>query len=357
MKRLLVVLVLLVLSSAPAWAQCTYTIGDGVNLSASEMVNIIDFFGLDVGLGPDWTLCIAPGVYELDPADGWPVVLPAHAPEIVGADGAEATVLVGDGSMGAFLLADGAQGRFNGLTFRTFGEAIALADLLAETTLEFTDNVMEYCASGLHVLQHDAIVSRNVFRYNVGRAIDVSGINGTVDQNEICYNGHGASFIYGRAFRGNHVHHNDGFGVWMSLGGNGIITYNLIEENGGEGVVTSTFGAETIEHNVIRGNLIGVRYYPLSATRAFSFHYNDLYDNTLFDVQCDASGGRFDLDATDNWWGTTDPLEISEHIFDCNDDPAVTRCVLFDPWCYAPGCEGATPVEAHSWGSIKALYR
>ena len=61
------------------------------------------------------------------------------------------------------------------------------------------------------------------------------------------------------------------------------------------------------------------------------------------------------MNAEENWWGTTDPNEIAEMIWDCRDDPA-TRCVDFEPWCAAPGCE-PVPVESESWGAIKAMYR
>ena len=356
MKALLVLVVVLSLFSGAAWAQCTHTIGDGVNLSASEMATIIDFFGLQVGLGPDWTLCIAPGVYELDPAAGWPLVLPAHAPEIVGADGAEGTVLVGDGSMGAFLLADGAQARFRGLTFRSFGEAIALDDCLAETSLDFTDNIVEYCEHGLRLLQHDAVVLRNIFRHNSLYGVSCSGVRSTLEDNEICYNGYGIMVIYLSVFTGNHVHHNLDFGLSSHLH-DGVIDYNLFEYNGSAGLQLGSAGASEVSHNILRWNGVGVEYYLTGATRGAFFRSNDLYGNALYDFECVAPGSPHTIDATLNWWGTTDPVEIAGHIYDSNDDPAIAYSVAFDPWCDEPGCSGAVPVEQSSWGSIKGLYR
>ncbi|MCK4514205.1 MAG: right-handed parallel beta-helix repeat-containing protein, partial [Spirochaetaceae bacterium] len=254
MRALLTLVIVLALASGPAWAQCTFTVGDGTNLSGSDLAYWIDFWGLDMGFGSNWTLCIAPGVYALDPADGWPLVLPAHAPEIVGADGAEATVLIGDGFIDAFVLENYAQGRFRDLTFRSFRTPVS-GSIVA--SLEFTDSVVEYCTHGLSVEQDAAVVSGNTVRYN-----DVAGIG----------------YTYYASVVGNHVHHNGGYGIAASFGGS--IEYNLVEENGGVGI--SVYGVgQRVEHNVVRGNAVGVTVGEyISAT----INYNDLYSNEEYEL-------------------------------------------------------------------------
>lgn len=349
MKTLLLC-VLVLAAACPAWSQCSITVGDGVNLSGTT---VSMFLGM---LGPYDTLCIAPGEYNLDPADGWPVVVHSGDPRIHGADGAEATVLIGDGEMEAFLLADNALGHFSGLTFRGFGEPIYLADLLAETSLEFTDNIVEYCERGLRVLQHDAIVSRNIFRHNSLYGVSCSGVYSTIEDNEICYNGHGIDVIYINIFTGNHVHHNTDHGLHSMLN-SGVIDYNLFEHNGAAGLLLGSAGASEVLHNICRSNAVGVEYYLTGAVRAGLFRDNDFYDNVAYDFACLAPGAPFSIDATLNWWGTTDPIEIADHIYDSEDDPGIAYTVAFDPWCDAPGCYGGVPVHQSSWGSIKALYR
>ena len=327
MRTLLIAVTVLALASGPASGQCTITLGEGGVLSGTEMASVIYIFGVDMGWGTDWTLCIAPGVYELDPSDGWPVTLPwGCTPAIVGSDGAEATVLIGDGVMDAFVLEDGARGRFQGLTFRSFRTPVS-GSIVA--SLEFTDSVVEYCIHGLSVEQNGAVVSGNTVRYN-----DVVGIG----------------YAYYVSVVGNHVHHNGGSGIAASFGGS--IEHNLVEDNGGAGI--SVYGVGTrVEHNVVRGNAVGV---SVGEQTSATVNYNDLDSNDEYELVI-AWPGFGTVNATSNWWGTTDPELISARIYDCHDDPDLVTCVLFDPWCDEPGCNGGTSVECTTWGSIKALYR
>jgi hypothetical protein len=325
MRILLAAVMLVALASGPTWAQCAATLGESGVLSGSEITSVIATFG--PFFGDSWTLCIAPGVYELDPSDGWPVTLPAsYTPAIVGADGAEATILIGDGVMDAFILEDGARGRFDGLTFRDFRTPVS-GEVTA--SLEFKNSVVEYCTYGLSADQDGAVVAGNTARYNELRGI-----------------GYG----YYASVSDNHVHDNDATGISAIFGGS--IEYNIVENNGGAGI--SAYGVgQQIEHNVIRGNAVGVR---VGEQTSLSVNNNDLYSNIDYELLV-AVPGYGSVDATSNWWGTTDPGVISAHIHDCLDDPELVTCVVYDPWCQFPGCEGVTSVEQGTWGNIKALYR
>ena len=322
MRALLVVVIILAVASGSATAQYAF-IGDGVNLSGHAVEDLILNYG---GMfGSDWTLFIQPGVYHLDPSEGWPVSLPpCYTPEIVGLDGADDTVLIGDGAIDAFVLEGGAQGRFRDLTFRSFRVPVS-GSIVA--SLEFTDSVVEYCTYGLTSEQNEAVITGNTVRYN-----ELQGIG----------------YIYYATVVGNHVHDNSGIGIGASFGGS--IEYNLVEDNGGAGI--SVYGVGTrVEHNVVRGNAVGVAVgeYP-----SVTINFNDLYSNDEYELTTWPGGGS--VDATSNWWGTTDPEVIAGRIFDCHDDPLLA-CVLFEPWCEQPGCDGGTPVESTTWGNIKALYR
>ena len=196
-------------------------------------------------------------------------------------------------------------------------------------SLEFTDSVVEYCTLGLRAQQDGAIVSGNTVRYNDGAGI---------------------GYTYYASVVGNHVHDNSGSGIAASFGGS--IEYNLVEDNGGAGI--SVYGVSTrVEHNVVRGNAVGV---SVGEQTSVTVNYNDLDSNGEYELLI-AWPGFGTVDATSNWWGTTDPDVIATLIFDCYDDPDLVTCVLFEPWCIEPGCEGTSPSESGTWGSIKALYR
>jgi hypothetical protein len=80
-------------------------------------------------------------------------------------------------------------------------------------------------------------------------------------------------------------------------------------------------------------------------------HDCNLYDNPAYNIRLMS----YDLplvtiDAEENWWGTADQAEIEASIYDHDDDEHLYGTVDFNPW--RPG----TPVEAHTWGYIKALF-
>jgi subtilisin family serine protease len=82
-------------------------------------------------------------------------------------------------------------------------------------------------------------------------------------------------------------------GVGLQIGGNANVTNNTLTGNGGNAIVISSGGAPVINNNNLEFN---TGQYDL---------YNDS-DNPI--------------DATSNWWGTTDESTISTRIFDYNDD-------------------------------------
>lgn len=321
MRVLILTAVVLAVASGSAGAQCFVTVGGNGVLSGTEIADLIDQYPIG-----GWTLCISPGVYELDPSDGWPVIIPeGGAPDIVGVDGAAATVLLGDGSMSAFSLEMGSEVRFEGITLRRFGQAIT-GDCWSH--MEFVNGVVESCAMGLNACQYDAVVTGSTIRHN-----DDIGI----------------VTAYYPVVTGNHVHDNGSHGISAIFGG--TFEYNIVERNGGTGL--GLYIGQQVMHNIVRENSIGVGVGEYSSA---AVNWNDIYSNDEYEFAVTYPGGGT-VDATNNWWGTTDPDEISARILDCADDPALGVCVLFDPWCELPGCDSGTPAEGTTWGSIKALYR
>jgi len=58
------------------------------------------------------------------------------------------------------------------------------------------------------------------------------------------------------------------------------------------------------------------------------------------------------MDLSGNYWGTSDSGQISEWIWDGNDDPSILAFVEYEPF-------SSTPLgsEAKTWGEVKNLYR
>ncbi len=82
-------------------------------------------------------------------------------------------------------------------------------------------------------------------------------------------------------------------------------------------------------------------------------HDCNLYDNPGYNVRLMSYDPPLvTIDATENWWGTAVEAEIEASIYDSDDGPGViSGTVDYDDW-YTE-----TPVEAHTWGHIKALFR
>jgi hypothetical protein len=130
---------------------------------------------------------------------------------------------------------------------------------------------------------------------------------------------------------------------------NSLISDNVIS-GGGEGIEISCMGTPTIERNVIMSNGMGIYLlahagdrtpmirnntiaknsfgikilYRSSPSFAPMIKFNNFQDNAEYNIYCDPdSDSGFDaytLNATYNWWGTTDTGLIDQSIHDFEDD-------------------------------------
>ncbi len=294
----------------------------------------------------DDTVLVAAGTYTAS-GSGWPIVLHSASPTIMSEDGADATTIRGGTPFRTMPSDWECRVRIIGFTITQTPTPISRG---AESggTFHITDNVIDDNSDGLDVSIGNGLVARNLIRNNGARGIYTYHYWGIIEDNEICEHVRG---IIGACceepiVRRNYIHHNTTTGA--APGFYLDITENLFEYNG-----TGVYGGMggLIKDNIIRYNEIGVF---LDAYGDIPVHCNDLHGNTAYNLKIGYGSGS--LDATMNWWGTTDPDAIAATIWDCDDDPGIGCCVLFDPWCVTPGCE-ACPVEPLSWGGIKAMYR
>jgi hypothetical protein len=326
-----------------------------------------------VTVGPDslcfyWhgsadTLRLLPGTYTVGvPSAWWPLALDSGSPSLIGIGGPEGVTLLGTGVERAFSLGEfmyDAHMHFEQITFSGLAEIIGRQQMLSgRGELCFTDNIVEDCGLGpvyppLNATSCWGIIARNIFRNNAGPAIGFEHAATVIEDNHIYGNGDGIVdwCCTSPPIRGNHIHDNLRTGIRTGYFEGGSIEYNLLEHNTTGLSVGDHF---TVQHNIIRDNEYGVWSGDMPGTNA-AIHNNDIYNNT----ECNLGVWRENqqtYDCTMNWWGSVDSLVIAEGIYDCNDDPEVGICVIFQPFCTSPGCQPSS-IEPSSWGSIKALYR
>ncbi len=128
-----------------------------------------------------------------------------------------------------------------------------------------------------------------------------------------------------------------------------LIEGNLIVNNTNGIFTTQWVGSNnspTIQNNTITNNTIGINLSSPSGDVCF----NNIYGNIQYNIE-NANGNS--LNATYNWWGTTDPQAINQTIYDTKND-FNDGTVNFSPFLSAPNTQAPTYVaaSASSGGSI-----
>jgi hypothetical protein len=206
-------------------------------------------------------------------------------------------------------------------------------------------------------------ISHNIIRYNLSAQGDGGGIRGgtAIDHNLIV--GNSAARDGGGLYEGGTVSHNLILGNFAGVKGGGIASGGIVHNNiivdnraaiyeGGisaaSQIITNTILRNTAENNVairyggdgeIRANtILDNRATGSEAPRAVyvdwghpDVHHNNIYNNSDYALYNHNEHGTPDLDAKDNWWGTADPAEIADLIYDWFDDPS-RGVVDYDPW-------------------------
>jgi hypothetical protein len=110
------------------------------------------------------------------------------------------------------------------------------------------------------------------------------------------------------------------------------IEKNLISNNH-QGILVTTLISPTMRYNTIINNDIGIDLLNHQG-QTYVIKFNTLINQRNLDV----GGGVFgtpDVDATNNWWGTTDTNQIDESIYDFNDNFNCGK-VLYTPFLTGP---------------------
>ena len=196
------------------------------------------------------------------------------------------------------------------------------------STATISGNTIDGNSRGIYV---DAFVSTAVITGNI--ITDNSASNGGG-----IYVNDGAATIDGNIITDNSA--SNGGGIYVN-GPNPTVQNNIIRDNAasrvnkGGGIYLSDGSIPTIHNNNLYGNMTGD---PANTP-------NDLYNGNRF--------GGSDVDAENNWWGTTDPDVIEDHIWHFMDDPSLSF-VDYTPYLTSPvGTPSVGTFEPNGgWGRV-----
>ncbi|MCH8070294.1 MAG: choice-of-anchor D domain-containing protein, partial [Candidatus Marinimicrobia bacterium] len=198
-------------------------------------------------------------------------------------------------------------------------------------------------------------ITGNIINNNTGSGIRTRG-NGTYTiQNNIVTNNSlvGIHGIYATHIIDNNVIAMNGGGIEISQGGSYTITYNQIYSNSrSDGAAFDPVGGTeqgawsspvTMERNTITSNTssnVGsatiLTFQPSSGDPSFVVNQNNIFGNTAsYELKNNRLIALSNIDADNNWWGTTTDSEIQAKIYDWNDDGTL-GIVDYDPYLTLP---------------------
>lgn len=196
-----------------------------------------------------------------------------------------------------------------------------------------------------------SIGQSSTFANNIATGLVFAGGNSKILNNIV----HGGiETEYGSPTISSNIISGGGNGIWCYLSENAVITDNIITgcgsgifAQGSNGLISGNFIAEntngitvnygakvTIKENTIKQNEVGIQL-PSSASPVIN--YNNIQNNS-YSVYLGAS---VNLDATNNWWGTTDTQAINKTIFDFKNDFNLGS-VTFIPFLSSPNPQAPT---------------
>lgn len=105
-----------------------------------------------------------------------------------------------------------------------------------------------------------------------------------------------------------------------------VLSHNLFQDNKFFGIFPKDEVEAEISYNEITANKKGVYLYQ---AKGLAIHNNNIYDNTDYNIAV-AEAQDFDVDASQNWFGTTNIEKIDATIFDKKDDPEM-GAILINP--------------------------
>jgi hypothetical protein len=117
------------------------------------------------------------------------------------------------------------------------------------------------------------------------------------------------------------------------------ITNNIISGNGKHGIENLSY--ENVNISITDNEIIDNSGHGILTPYIETFTGNDIYGNTLYDFYY--TSVLYDQIATNNYWGTTNSSEISNNIYDFEDDITLGK-VSFGPFAAQPFFHHSDPI-------------
>ena len=197
--------------------------------------------------------------------------------------------------------------------------------------------------TGISLYGSDAIITDCAISNNTGSGISNYSSSATIRNNVISNNGwtgiessswepdlYAAPFIEGNTITGND------YGIYNQGYSTPQIINNTILDNHWSGIYSDLWDSQGQDNYPITGNTIINNSYNgicLSGYSRPTVNYNSLYDNGSYDLYTYTYYEAFGvtIDATHNWWGTTDPAVIGQNIYDYSDS-AWSTFINYEPF-------------------------
>ncbi|MCK5438217.1 MAG: right-handed parallel beta-helix repeat-containing protein, partial [Desulfobulbaceae bacterium] len=212
------------------------------------------------------------------------------------------------------ILAQGTRERM--ISFTSAEDSPRPADWGAINLLNTTGNVLEFCEvshanMGLHCHGGQVTVTNCYFHDN-GVAMGQKNVKEFETKSVV-------SILYNR-ITGN------GGGILFGKGTSPTIIHNEIRNNKFFGIYGKKAGAANVRYNNTVRNGKGV---ILFAVKGFRLRENNISDNKEYNISL-LEGQIWDVDARNNWWGTTDEKQIKNLIWDKDEDDSLGKLDFSD---------------------------
>lgn len=176
---------------------------------------------------------------------------------------------------------------------------------------------------GIYSSLTTATISHNIITGNSanngGGGIYIQHATVTIDNNVIASNS---------ASQGGGLYVNDAY-TGSTVSFNSILD-NQTSGNGG-GICATSADDASITNNTILDNTAGAVRGGVYISGHPDFNGNNIYDNSEYDLHNGNITPTADLNAQDNWWGTTEPIQIDAHILD-DDENSGLGLVDYSPY-------------------------